>query len=166
MCWGSQARSMWDSLPKFSVLIAQSLSHVLLFVTPWTAALQASRSITISWSFPKLMSIESVIPSNHLVLCHPLLLMPSIFTSLRVFSIESVLHIRWPKYWSFSFSVSPYNEHSGWFPSGLTGLISLLSKGLSRVFSSTTVIALRVHGKEHTLRVCCNFVLTTKIFLR
>ena len=89
------------------------LSHVLLFVTPWTAALQASRSITISWSFPKLMSIESVIPSNHLILCHPLLLLPSIFTSLRVFSIESVLRIRWPKYWSFSFSVSPYNEYSG-----------------------------------------------------
>ena len=104
---------MQDRLPKFSILIAQSLSHVLLFVTPWTAALQASRSITISWSFPKLISIESVIPSNHLILCHPLLLLPSIFTSLRVFSIESVLHIRWPKYWSFSFSVSPYNEHSG-----------------------------------------------------
>ena len=104
---------MQDSLPKFSILIAQSLSHVLLFVTPWTAGLQASWSITISWSFPKLMSIESVIPSNHLILCHPLLLLPSIFTSLRVFSIESVLHIRWPKYWSFSFSVSPYNEYSG-----------------------------------------------------
>ena len=100
------------SLPKLSIVVAQSLNHVWLFVTPWTAALQASRSITISWSFPKLMSLESEIPSDHLILCHPLLLLPSIFPSLRVFSTESVLCIRWPKYWSFSFSVSPSNEYS------------------------------------------------------
>ena len=89
----------------------QSLSHVRLFATPWTAAFQASLSITNSWSLLKLMSIESVIPSNHLVLCCPLLLPPSIFPSIRVFSNESVLLIRWPKYWSFS--ISPSNEYSG-----------------------------------------------------
>ena len=81
--------------------------------TPWTAARQASLSITSSRSLLKLMSIESVMPSNHLILCRPLLLPPSIFPSIRVFSNESVLHIRWPKYWSFSFSISPFNEYSG-----------------------------------------------------
>ena len=90
----------------------QSLSHVQLFVTPWTAACQASMSITNSRSSLKLMSIESVMPSNHLILCRPLFLPPSIFPSIRVFSHESVLRIRWPKYWSFSFSVSPSNGHS------------------------------------------------------
>ena len=89
------------------------LSCVRLFATPWTAARQASLSITNSWSLLKLMSIESVMPSNHLILCHPLLLLPSIFPSIRIFSNESVLHIRWPKYWSFSFSISSSNEHSG-----------------------------------------------------
>ena len=82
-------------------------------MTPWTAACQASLSITNSWSLLKLMSIESVIPSNHLILCRPLLLLPSIFPSLRVSSSESVLRIRWPKYWSFNFSISPSNEYSG-----------------------------------------------------
>ena len=90
----------------------QSLSHVQLFVTTWTAAHQASLSITNSWSLIKLMSIESVMPSNHLILCHPLLLPPSVFPSIRVFSKESVLHIRWPKYWSFSFNISPSKEYS------------------------------------------------------
>ena len=89
------------------------LSRGQLFATPWTAARQASLSFTISWSLLKLMSIESVMPSNHLVLCHPLLLLPSVFPSIRVFSNESVLRIRWPKYWSFSFSISPSNEYSG-----------------------------------------------------
>ena len=91
----------------------QSLSHVLLFAIPWTAACQASLSITNSWSLLKFMSIESVMPSNHLILCSPLLLLPSVFPSIRVFSSESVLHIRWPKYWSFSFSNSLCNEYSG-----------------------------------------------------
>ena len=86
------------------------LSHVLLFVTPWTAARQASLSITNSQSLLKLMSIESVMPSNHLILCHPLLLLPSVFPSIRVFSDESVLRIRWPKDWTFSFSIHPSNE--------------------------------------------------------
>ena len=91
----------------------QSLSHVRLFATPWTAAHQASLSITNSWSWLKLMSIESVVPFNHLILCRPLLLLPSVFPSIRVFSNESVLHIRCPKYWSFSFSLSPSSEYSG-----------------------------------------------------
>ena len=91
----------------------QSLSRVWLFATPWTAACQASLSITNSRSPPKLMSIESVMLSNHLILCCPLLLLPSIFPSIRVFSNESVLRIRWPKYWSFSFNLSPSNEHPG-----------------------------------------------------
>ena len=91
----------------------RSLSHVRLSATPWTAARQASLSITNSRSLLKPMSIESVIPSNHLILCCPLLLSPSIFPSIRVFSNESVFQIRWPKYWSFSFSISPSNEYSG-----------------------------------------------------
>ena len=91
----------------------QSLGRVRLFATPWTAARQASLPITNSQSSLKLMSIESVMPSNHLFLCRPLLLLPSIFPSFGVFSNESVLHIRWPKYWSFSFSISPSNEYSG-----------------------------------------------------
>ena len=95
------------------VVVVQSLSPVRLFATPWTAACQASLSFTTSWSLLKLMSTESVMPSNQLVLCHPLLLLTSIFPSIRVFSNESALCIRWPKYWSFSFSISPCNEHSG-----------------------------------------------------
>ena len=91
----------------------QTLSCVQLFVTLWTAAHQASLSITNSWSPPKLMSIESVIPFNHVILCHPLLLLSSIFPSIRVFSNESALHNRWPKYWSFSFSINPSNERPG-----------------------------------------------------
>ena len=90
-----------------------SLGHVRLFATPWSTAHQASLSITNSQSLLKLMSIKSVVPSNHLILCHPLLLLPSIFPSIRVFSNESALHIRWPKNWSFSFSISPSNEYSG-----------------------------------------------------
>ena len=96
-----------------SVSSVQSLRHIQLFETPWTAAHQASLSITNSQSLFKLMSTESVMPSNHLILCHSLLLLPSIFLSIRVFSNEPVLCIKWPKYWSFSFSISPSNEHSG-----------------------------------------------------
>ena len=95
------------------IIVIQSLSCVKLFATPWTAAHQASLSFTISWSLLKLMSIESMLPSNHLILCCPLLLLPSIFPRLRVFSNESVLCIRWSKYWSFSFSISPSYEHLG-----------------------------------------------------
>ena len=97
--------------PQFSSI--QLLSRVQLFATPWTAARQASLSVTNSWSLLKLMSIELVMPSNHLILCCALLLLPSIFTSIKVFSNESILYNRWPKYWSFSFSISPSNEYSG-----------------------------------------------------
>ena len=93
--------------------LVQSLSHVWLFATPWTATRQASLSITNPQSLLKLTSIKSARPSNHLILCRPLLLLPSVFPSIRVFSNESVLHIRWPKYWSFSFSISPFKEYSG-----------------------------------------------------
>ena len=124
---------------KMRLSSVQSLSHVRLFATPQTAACQASLSITKSQSSFKLMCIESVMQSNHLILCGPLLLLPSVFPSIRVFSSESVLRIRWPKYWSFSFSISPSNEYSGLISFGLTGWISFQSKGLSRVFSNTTV---------------------------
>ena len=108
-------------------------------MTPWTVACQASLFITSSWSLLKLISIDLVMPFNHLILCRPLLLLPSIFLSIRVFSNESVLPIRWPKYSSFSFSISPSKEYSGLISLGWTGWISLQSKGLSRVFSNTTV---------------------------
>ena len=115
------------------------LSHVQLFATPWTAACQASLSITNSQSFLKLMSIKSVMPSNHLILCRPLLLPPSIFPSIRVFSNESVLCNRLPKHWSFSFSISPSNEYSGLTSFRIDWFDPLTVKGLSRVFSNTTV---------------------------
>ena len=114
----------------------QLCSSIQLFVTPWTAARQASLSINNSPSPPKPMSTESVMPSNHLILCRPLLLSPSIFPNIRVFSNELVLRIRWPKYWSFSFSISPSNEYSGLISFRMDWLISFQSKGLSRVFSS------------------------------
>ena len=117
----------------------QLLSHIQLFATPWTAACQASLSITNSGSLPKLTSMQSVMPSNHHILWFPLLLPPSIFPGIRVFSSESALHIRWPKYLSFSFSWNiPMNIQDG-FPLGWTDWISLQSKGLSRVFSNSTV---------------------------
>ena len=96
-----------------SVVVVQLLSHVQLFAIPWTAACQASLSFTISQSLLKLISIELMVPYNHLILCRSILFLPSIFPSIRVFSNESVLHIRWPKYWCFSFSISPSNEYSG-----------------------------------------------------
>ena len=103
----------WSDISSVQFSSVQSLSHVWLFATPWTAARQASLSVTNSQSPPKPMSIELMMPSNHLILCHPLLLLASIFPSIRVFSSESALHIRWPKYWSFSFNISPSNEHPG-----------------------------------------------------
>ena len=117
----------------------QSLCCVQLFETPWTAALQASLSITNSQSLLKLMSIELVMPSNHLMLCHSLLLPPTIFLSIRVFSNESGLCIRWPKYWCFSFNIRPSNEYSGLISFRMDWWISLQAKGLSRVFSNTTI---------------------------
>ena len=117
----------------------QLLSCVQFFATPWTTACQASLAITKSQSLLKLISIESVMPSNCLILCHPILLLHSIFPSIKVFSNESALHIRWPKCWSFSFSISPSNEYSDLISFWTTGLIPLLSKELSRVFSDPTV---------------------------
>ena len=108
-------------------------------MTPWTVARQVSLPITNSQSLLKLMSIESVMPSNHLILCCPLLLLSSIFPGIRVFSNESVLHIRWLKYWHFSFNISPSNEYSGLISFRIDWLDPLQSKGLSRVFSNTTV---------------------------
>ena len=125
----------------------QSLRSVV--ATPWTAARQVSLSFTNSWSLLKLISIESVMPSNHLILYRPLLLPPSVFGSIRVFSNEAVLHIRWRKYWRFSFSISPSNEDS--VPLGLIALISLQSKGLSRVFSRTTVQKHQFFGAQLSL---------------
>ena len=131
---GSEAPESSKKSRTLNYSSVQLLSCVRLFVTPWTAARQASLSITNSWSPPKPMSIKSLMPSNHLTLCRPLLLLPFIFPSIRVFSNESALCIRWPKYWSFSFNISPSSEHPGLSPLGWTGWISLLSKGLSRVF--------------------------------
>ena len=118
----------------YMISSVQSLSCVRLFVTPWTAAHQASLSITNSQSLLKFMTIESVMPSSHLILCGPLLLLTSIFPSIAVFSNESALHIRWPKYWSFSFSISPPGEHPGLISFRMDWLDLL-----SRVFSNTTV---------------------------
>ena len=146
----------------------QLLSHVRLFATPWTAARQASLSITNSQSLLKLVSIESVMPSNHLILCHPLLLMLSIFPSIRVFSSESVLLIRWPKYWSFSFSISPSNEYSGLISFRMNWLDLLAVQGTlksllqhhsskasilrhSAFFTVPTLTSIHDHWKNHSL---------------
>ena len=130
----------------------QSLSRVWLFVTPWTAAHQASLSITNSRNPPKLMSTESVMPSNHLILCHPLLLLPSLFPSIRVFSNESAFCVRWPKYWSFGFSISPSSEYSGLISFRMDWLdILVVSEGLSRVFSNTTVQKHQFFGTQLSL---------------
>ena len=118
-----------DKGPQFRAV--QLLSHVQLFATPWTAARHTFLSITNSWSLLKLMSIKTLIPSNHLTLCHPLLLPPSIFPSIRAFYNKSVLLIKRPKYWSFSFSISPSKNIQDWSPLGWTGWLSLQSKGLS-----------------------------------
>ena len=134
---------------KFSSV--QSLSRVWLFVTPWTAAHQASLSITNSWSLLKLMSIESVMPSNHLILCRPLLLLPSIFPSIRVFSNESLLCIRWPKYWSFSFSISPSNEYSGLISFRIDWFYLLAVQETLRVFSNTIVQKHQFFGAQLSL---------------
>ena len=120
------------------IVVVQLLNHVQLFVTPWTAACQASLSIAISHSLLKLMSTESMMPSNHLILCR-LLLLPSIFPSIRVFSNESVLGTRWSKYWHVSLSISPSNEYSGSISFRIDWFYLLPVQGLSRIFSSTTV---------------------------
>ena len=132
----------------YFITSVQLFSHVRCFATLWTLAHQASLSITKSWSSLKPMSIESVMPSNHLILCHPLLLQSPIPSSIRVFSNESALRIRWPKYWSFSFNISPSNEHPGLISLEWTGWISLQFKGPSRVFSNTTVQKHQLFGTQ------------------
>ena len=138
-CYEKNWRTTIQPRPNFLIVAVQLLSHVQLFVTPWTAACQASLSFTISWSLLKLMSIESVMPSNHLTFCCPLLLLPSVFPSIRVFFNESALLSGGQSIGaSGSASVLPMNIQD-WFPLGWTDLISLQSKGLSRIFSNTTV---------------------------
>ena len=128
---------------------SESLSHVRLFETPWTAARQASLSITNHWSLLRLTSIESMMPSNHLVLCPPLLLLPSLFRSIWVFSNESV-HFRWPKYWSFSFSISPSNEY--------LGLISIRNDWLDGfVVQGTLKSLLQCHSSKTSILWCSAF---------
>ena len=144
----SENVSCWSAFWKIQSI--QSFSHIWLFETHWTAACQASLSITNFQSLLKFMSINLVMPSNYLIPYHPLLL-PSIFPSIRDFSNESLLCIRWPKYWTFSFtSVLPKNIQD-WFPLGWTGWISLQSKGLSRVFSKTTIKKHRFFGTQLSL---------------
>ena len=145
----------------------QLLSHVRLFVTPWTAVCQLSFFITNFWSLLKLMSIELVMPSNHLILCYPLLLLPSIFPSIRVFSNESVLHIRWPKYWSFSINISPSKEHLELFSFKMDWLDLLAVQGTLKSLLQTpqfksinslvfgflhgpTLTSIRDHWKNHS----------------
>ena len=156
----------------FTTSVQLSHSDVRLFVNPWTAACQASLSITNCQSMLKLMSIESVMPSNHLILCCPLLLPPSIFPSIRVFSNESALHIRWPKYWSFSLSLSPSNEYSGlisfrmdWLDllvgspcsprdsqeSSPTPLFKSLNSSVLSLLHSPTLTSIHDHRKNHSL---------------
>ena len=122
-------------------VVVQLLSHVQLFVTLWPVAHQASLSFTVSWTLLKPTSMESMMPSDHLILCHPLLLLPSIFPSLRVFSSESALHIRWPTYWSFSFSISPSSEYSGLISFRIDWLHLLAVQGNSQESSATPQIA-------------------------
>ena len=158
-CWFNSHKELFKS--------DQSLSRVGLFATPWIAACQASLSITNSWSSLRLTSIESVMPSNHLILCRPLLLLPSIFPIIRVFSNESALRIKWPKYWSSSFNISPCNEHPGlisfrmdWL--GLLAVQRTLKSSPTPRFKSINSLALRLlhsptltsihnHRKSHSL---------------
>ena len=152
----------------WSISSVPLLSCVWLFVTPWTTALQASLSITNCQSLPKPMSVESLLPSNHLILCHPLLLLPSIFPSIRVFSNESALHIRWQKYWSFSFNISHSNEHSGLISFRMSWLDRLALQGTlksllqhhsskasilrrSAFFYSPTLTSIHDYWKNHSL---------------
>ena len=168
MCFSSNAKVWWESglesyrsefiyfrlltrwLLTTWVFSSVQFSHSVVSnsATPWTAACQTSLSITSSWSLLKLMPMESVMPSNHLIRCHPLLLLPSIFPSTRVFSYESVLHIRWPMYWSFSFSISPSNEYSAVISFRMDWLYLLQSKRLSRVFFNATVQKQQFFGAQ------------------
>ena len=133
------------------LLLLSCFSHVRLFATLWTATLQVSLSITNSWSLLKLMSIESVMPSNHLILCHPLLLPPSISLSIRVSTKKSVLHVRWSNYWSFSFSISSSKEYSGLISFRIDWFDFLAVQGTLKVFSSTTIRKHQFFGTHPSL---------------
>ena len=135
----------------------QSLSHVRLFATPWIAACQASLSITISQTSFKLTSIESVMPSSHLILCHPLLLLPPIPPSIRIFSHESTLRMRWPKYWRFSFNISPSKEHPG--------LISLRMDWLDLLAAQGTLKSLLQHHSSKTSILPCSASFTLQLYI-
>ena len=152
----SNSKLLFCSVRMVQFSSVQSLSHVQLFVAPWIAARQASLSITNSWSSLRLTSIESVMPSSHLILCHPLLLLPSIFPSIRVFSNESALSIRWPKYWSFSFNISPCNEHPG--------LISFRMDWLDILAVQGTLKSLLQHHSSKTSILRCSAFFTVQIF--
>ena len=130
----------WEVAVYFQFSSVQLLSRVQLFVTPWTAARQASLSVTNSQSLLKLISIESVMPSSHLILCHPLLLLPSIFPSIRVFLNESAFHIRWPEYWSFSFSISPSSVYSGVISFRMDWLDQLLKATMNDTCNTLTSV--------------------------
>ena len=149
-------RALWTGLASIiegtsvQFTSVQSLSRVWLFVTPWTVAHQASLSITNSRNLPKLMSTESVMPTNHLILCHPLLLSPSVFPSIRVFLNESALCIRWPKYWSFSFNINPSNEYSGLIFFSNTTVQNISSSALS-FLPHPTCTSIHDYWKNHSL---------------
>ena len=154
--WGKMRIIAWEAPSQIAVnsvqfSSVQSLSCVQVFATPWITARQASLSISNSQSSLRLMSIESVMPSSHLILCRPLLLLPSIPPSIRVFSNESTLHMRWPKYWSFSFSIIPSKEIPGLISFRMDWLDPLQFKGLSRVFSNTTVQKHHFFGAQPSL---------------
>ena len=141
--------------PYIPLSSVQLLIHVWLFATPWIPARQASLSITNSWSWPKLMSIESVMPSSHLILCRPLLLLPPIPPSIRVFSNESTLPMRWAKYWSFSFNISPSNEHPG--------LISFRMDWLDLLAGQGTLKSLLQHHSSKASILWCSAVFTVQL---
>ena len=146
--------SAHKNILSFVVVVVQSLSCVQFFATPWTTVWQASLSFTNSWSLLKLMSIESVMPSNQLILCHPLLFVSSIFPSIRVFFNESALHIRWPKYWSFSFSISPSDEYSGLISFRIDWFDLLAVQGTLRSFlqhHSSKALVLVIHWQESAM---------------
>ena len=150
---------------KLTLSSVQLFSHVWLFATPWTTALQSSLSITNSRSPPKPMSIESVIPSNHLILCHPLLLLPSIFPSIRAFSNESALCIRWPKYWSFSFNIHPSNEHPGLISCRMDWLDLLAVQGTlkSLLQHHSSKVSILWHSAFFTVQLSHPYMTTGKI---
>ena len=149
--WSSRKNMLYLAFNTLQCSSVQSISHVRLFATPWIAVHQASLSITNSQSLLKPMSIESVMPSSHLILCRPLLLLPRVLPSIRVFSSESALRMRWPKYWSFSFNISPSNEHPGLISFRMDWLNLLVVQGTLKSLSNTTVQKHQFFGAQLSL---------------